>query len=92
MFLLEIAEANPHKFRLDYAELESRKQFIRDTRAVVKVCMSVCVRVCVCVCVCVDLFLPNLQKISDHLSSDAARSKLDSLKRQVSPRRMPATC
>lgn len=33
----EIAEANPNKFRLDYGELESRKQFIRDTRAVIKV-------------------------------------------------------
>lgn len=33
---IKIAEANPNKFRLDYAELESRKQFIRDTRAVVK--------------------------------------------------------
>lgn len=40
----EIAEANPHKFRLDYGELESRKQFIRDTRGVVKVNkhLSVC--------------------------------------------------
>ena len=48
----EIAEANPNKFRLDYAELESRKQFIRDTRAVVKVsCFSVCV------CVSLSLFL-----------------------------------
>ena len=35
--LLGIAEANPHKFRLDYGELESRKQFIRDTRTVIKV-------------------------------------------------------
>ena len=34
---LEIAEGNPNKFRLDYGELESRKQFIRDTRAVIKV-------------------------------------------------------
>ena len=34
---LEIAEANPHKFRLDYGELETRKQFIRDTRSVIKV-------------------------------------------------------
>lgn len=33
---IKIAEANPHKFRLDYGELESRKQFIRDTRGVVK--------------------------------------------------------
>lgn len=32
---IKIAEANPHKFRLDYGELESRKQFIRDTRVVV---------------------------------------------------------
>lgn len=33
---IKIAEQNPHKFRLDYGELESRKQFIRDTRAVIK--------------------------------------------------------
>jgi hypothetical protein len=39
---VEIAEQNPHKFRLDYGELESRKQFIRDTRAVIKVCLCVC--------------------------------------------------
>lgn len=38
---LEIAEQNPHKFRLDYGELESRKQFIRDTRAVIKVSLWV---------------------------------------------------
>lgn len=35
--LAEIAEANPHKFRLDFGELESRKQFIRETRGVVRV-------------------------------------------------------
>ena len=35
--MLEIAEANPAKFRLNYGELETRKQFIRDTRSVVKV-------------------------------------------------------
>ena len=35
---LEIAEGNPAKFRLNYGELETRKQFIRDTRSVVKVC------------------------------------------------------
>lgn len=34
---LEIAEANPAKFRLNYGELETRKQFVRDTRSVVKV-------------------------------------------------------
>ncbi|XP_064395680.1 syntaxin-6-like [Halichondria panicea] len=33
---IKIAEANPHKFRLDYGELETRKQFIRDTRSVMK--------------------------------------------------------
>ena len=33
----EIAEANPTKFHLNYGELEARKQFIRDTRSVVKV-------------------------------------------------------
>lgn len=33
---IKIAEANPHKFRLDYGELETRKQFIRDTRSVIK--------------------------------------------------------
>lgn len=54
---IKIAEANPHKFRLDYAELESRKQFIRDTRALVK-------------------------KITDHLNSDAVKSRLESLKRK----------
>lgn len=37
LYCTEIAEANPNKFRLDYGELESRKQFIRDTRAVIKV-------------------------------------------------------
>ena len=32
-----IAEANPHKFRLSPGELQSRKQFITDTRMVVNV-------------------------------------------------------
>ena len=39
--LIEIAEGNPAKFRLNYGELETRKQFIRDTRSVVKVCSLV---------------------------------------------------
>jgi hypothetical protein len=56
---IKIAEANPAKFRLNYGELESRKQFIRDTRAVVK-------------------------KIKDYMNSDAARSRMETLKRKVS--------
>ena len=32
---ISIAEANPHKFRLNVGEIESRKQFINDTRTVV---------------------------------------------------------
>jgi chromosome segregation ATPase len=42
---------------LNYGELESRKQFIRDTRAVVK-------------------------KIKDYMNSDAARSRMETLKRK----------
>ena len=37
LFILGIAEANPHKFRLNVGEIESRKQFINDTRTVVNV-------------------------------------------------------
>jgi hypothetical protein len=54
---IKIAEANPAKFRLNYGELESRKQFIRDTRAVIK-------------------------KIKDYMNSDAARSRMETLKRK----------
>jgi hypothetical protein len=42
---------------LNYGELESRKQFIRDTRAVIK-------------------------KIKDYMNSDAARSRMETLKRK----------
>jgi syntaxin 6 len=34
---INIAQANPQKFRLNVGELESRKQFIHDTRQVVNV-------------------------------------------------------
>ena len=44
--LIEIAEGNPAKFRLNYGELETRKQFIRDTRSVVKVCPLLFVCTC----------------------------------------------
>lgn len=56
---IKIAEANPAKFRLNYGELETRKQFIRDTRSVVKVCFNELVKLCYIsfdVCVCVGAF------------------------------------
>ena len=37
LLLKGIAENNPQKFRLSVGEIETRKQFIRDTRQVVNV-------------------------------------------------------
>lgn len=40
IFLLAIAEANQHKFKLTGGELDSRRHFIRDTRQIVKVSLQ----------------------------------------------------
>lgn len=37
VLLIDIAESNPSKFRLSVGEIESRKNFIRETRQIVNV-------------------------------------------------------